>query len=53
MKGPGEQGAAVALSNELKSSGDYQSLLNQNGFNGLASDQISLERSLNDIRHPL
>ena len=49
-KGPGEQGSAYILTAEeekLKSP-----LYQVNGFNALASDRISLDRSLNDIRHP-
>ena len=48
--GPGEGGSAYILSAEeekLKSP-----LYQVNGFNALASDRISLDRSLSDIRHP-
>lgn len=51
-KGPGEQGSAVMLSSQEASSSLKSSLYSQNGFNALVSDKISLERSLNDIRHP-
>ena len=49
-RGPGEGGSAYVLTAEeekLKSP-----LYQVNGFNALASDRISLERSLSDIRHP-
>jgi len=49
-KGPGEGGSAYILTAEeekLKSP-----LYQVNGFNALASDKISLSRSLSDIRHP-
>lgn len=48
--GPGEQGAAVILSAEEEKQKDE--LYKVNGFNAFASDKISLERSLKDIRHP-
>jgi len=49
-KGPGEQGGAVILSaEEEKKKGDLYAV---NGFNAYASDKISLDRSLKDIRHP-
>jgi polypeptide N-acetylgalactosaminyltransferase len=50
-KGPGEQGAGFTLTEEDSKSGLKKSLYAQNGFNALVSDRISLERSLNDIRH--
>jgi hypothetical protein len=50
--GPGEQGAGFILSAEENNSNKKSALFGQNGFNALASDKISLERSLNDIRHP-
>ncbi len=46
--GPGEQGQGTVL----PQSSEKSALFGQNGFNALASDKISLERSLNDIRHP-
>ncbi len=48
--GPGEQGDGVTLaaSEEQKK----QDLFKVNGFNALASDKISLDRALKDIRHP-
>ncbi|XP_060572434.1 putative polypeptide N-acetylgalactosaminyltransferase 10 isoform X1 [Ruditapes philippinarum] len=48
--GPGEQGAAVILSAEEEKQKD--DLYKVNGFNAFASDKISLQRSLKDIRHP-
>jgi polypeptide N-acetylgalactosaminyltransferase len=49
--GPGEQGLGVVLSPAEVASKEKSSLYGQNGFNALVSDKISLERSLNDIRH--
>ena len=47
--GPGEQGQAVSLTHdEEKQKND---LFKVNGFNAFASDKISLERALKDIRH--
>jgi len=48
--GPGEQGSAVILSAEEEKQKD--ALYKVNGFNAFASDKISLDRSLQDIRHP-
>ncbi len=50
VAGPGEQGAAVILSAEEEKKKD--SLYKVNGFNAYASDKISLDRALKDIRHP-
>lgn len=50
MQGPGEQGSAVILSAEDERKKD--DLYKVNGFNAFASDKISLDRALNDIRHP-
>lgn len=47
--GPGEQGQAVILSPEEEAEKDV--LYRVNGFNAFASDKISLDRSLKDIRH--
>lgn len=49
--GPGEQGIGFVLDPIDSKSNLKQSLYSQNGFNALVSDKISLERSLNDIRH--
>lgn len=48
--GPGEQGVGVIIGPEEEKL--KQELFMTNGFNGLASDKISLHRSINDIRHP-
>ena len=50
LTGPGEQGAAVILSADEEKKKD--SLYKVNGFNAYASDKISLDRALKDIRHP-
>ncbi|XP_046325822.1 putative polypeptide N-acetylgalactosaminyltransferase 10 [Haliotis rufescens] len=49
-KGPGEQGSAVILSTEDEQK--KNDLYKVNGFNAYASDKISLQRALKDIRHP-
>jgi len=49
--GPGEQGKPVLLSKEEESIA--KSSYDSNGFNGYASDKISLDRAIKDIRHPL
>lgn len=51
-KGPGEQGLPVSLLPEELNDSKVKSLFNQNGFQGYISDKISLDRALNDIRHP-
>lgn len=51
-QGPGEQGVPYILSQEDAKSPDKHNLLRANGFNALASDKISLQRALNDIRDP-
>lgn len=48
-QGPGEQGQAYILSQEEERQKD--DLYRVNGFNALASDKISLQRALHDIRH--
>lgn len=49
--GIGEQGVGVTLTslNQHK----YDELYKVNGFNGLLSDSISVNRSIPDIRHKL
>ncbi|KAK7503791.1 hypothetical protein BaRGS_00004914 [Batillaria attramentaria] len=49
-QGPGEQGSAYILSPEEEKQKD--ALYKVNGFNAYASDKISLQRALKDIRHP-
>lgn len=47
--GLGEHGVAAKLSADLEEK--RVEIFNQNGFNGLLSDMISLNRSVADIRH--
>ncbi|XP_023342320.1 N-acetylgalactosaminyltransferase 6 isoform X2 [Eurytemora carolleeae] len=47
--GPGEQGKAVVISPEEQSL--HSDLFTSNGFSGYASDKISVNRSIPDIRH--
>lgn len=49
--GPGEQGAAV---NDISPDEEAlnQRLFDENGYNGLISDKISVNRSIKDLRHP-
>lgn len=48
--GPGEQGLGYNL--DISEHRLKDKLFRENGFNALVSDKISLNRSLNDIRHP-
>ena len=48
--GPGEQG--LGYNSDISEQRLKDKLFRENGFNALVSDQISLNRSLNDIRHP-
>lgn len=48
--GPGEQGQAYILPPNLAAEKDQ--LYRVNGFNARASDDIALNRSLQDLRHP-
>jgi polypeptide N-acetylgalactosaminyltransferase len=50
--GPGEQGMGVTLDAKDIKSPDRSNLYSANGFNALVSDKISLQRAINDIRHP-
>jgi hypothetical protein len=51
--GVGEHGIGVHFQNQSKAQQALQKkLYDENGFNGLLSDRISLNRSLPDIRHP-
>jgi len=47
--GPGEQGKAVVISQNEESK--HSDLFRSNGFSGWASDKISLDRAVPDIRH--
>lgn len=47
--GLGEHGVASKVSADLEAK--RKEIFNQNGFNGLLSDMISLNRSVADIRH--
>jgi polypeptide N-acetylgalactosaminyltransferase len=49
QKGIGEQGKSAFLS--ANDSAKKEELYKVNGFNGLLSDRIALNRSLPDIRH--
>ena len=51
-KGQGEQGVGVILTSEEMKSPKHSQLYSQNGFDGMVSDKISLQRSLPDIRAP-
>jgi len=48
--GPGEQGKALTIPKEAAD--EVQNLFRSNGFSGYASDMISVERAVPDIRHP-
>ncbi|XP_064087323.1 N-acetylgalactosaminyltransferase 6-like [Macrobrachium nipponense] len=50
QKGPGEGGLPATLPPELEKEKDE--VYKVNGFNGRLSDDIALNRSLKDIRHP-
>ena len=50
--GPGENGAGLEPSAKEWASGDFQRLYRENGFNAFISNNISLDRSVKDIRHP-
>lgn len=50
LTGPGEQGTAIILNAEEEKEKDK--IYRVNGFNGFASDKMSLNRALKDIRHP-
>jgi polypeptide N-acetylgalactosaminyltransferase len=49
QKGIGEQGKSAFLS--VDDNANKEELYKVNGFNGLLSDRIALNRSLPDIRH--
>lgn len=48
-QGIGEHGEAAHLKSEDEA--ERKTLFSQNGFNGLLSDRIALNRSVKDIRH--
>ncbi|CAF0999883.1 unnamed protein product [Adineta ricciae] len=50
--GVGEGGAGVEPSAQERSSAEFKRLYRDNGFNAFISNNISLERSVKDIRHP-
>lgn len=50
--GPGEKGAGVEPSAQERSDSQFKRLYRENGFNAFISDNISLDRSVKDIRHP-
>ncbi|CAL4093544.1 unnamed protein product, partial [Meganyctiphanes norvegica] len=50
QKGPGDGGIAAVLPPDTKK--EYDDLYKVNGFNARLSDEIALNRSLKDIRHP-
>jgi polypeptide N-acetylgalactosaminyltransferase len=52
--GPGEQGHGVSLTpEELKLQQEMKNkLFQENGFNAIISDKISLQRSVSDLRVP-
>lgn len=50
--GPGEGGAGVEPSAQERSTSEFQRLYRENGFNAFISNNISLDRSVKDIRHP-
>lgn len=49
--GPGEGGLPIALPENLQE--EKEKLYKVNGFNARLSDEIALNRSLKDNRHPL
>jgi len=52
LLGLGEGGTGVEPSIQERNSLDFQQLYRENGFNAFISDNISLDRSVKDIRHP-
>jgi len=48
----GEGGTGVEPSAQERNNPDFQRLYRENGFNAFISDNISLDRSVKDIRHP-
>ena len=52
LLGLGEGGAGVEPSAQERNSPQFSRLYRENGFNAFISNNISLDRSINDIRHP-
>ncbi len=52
LLGIGEGGIGVEPSAQERSSAEFQRLYRENGFNAFISNNISLHRSIKDIRHP-
>ena len=50
--GLGEGGVGVEPSAQERGSAEFQRLYRENGFNAFISNNISLDRSVKDIRHP-
>ncbi len=51
--GLGEHGVGVEPSAQERNSAEFQRLYRENGFNAFISNNISLDRSVKDIRHVL
>jgi hypothetical protein len=52
LLGLGEGGTGVEPSAQERNNPDFLRLYRENGFNAFISDNISLDRSVKDIRHP-
>ena len=48
----GEGGAGVELSTQERNTAAFQQLYRENGFHAFISENISVHRSIKDIRHP-
>lgn len=48
-EGRGEKGEGSVLTSEEEK--EYENIFKQNGYNGVLSDKISVNRSIKDIRH--
>lgn len=53
FSGLGEHGVGVEPTSEYRANPRFSNLYQQNGFNAFISEIIPLNRSVNDIRHPL
>lgn len=51
VEGPGEHGTAVKMPTDLPTQQRLDKLYRANGYSGLVSDQIRLNRTVPDIRH--